>query len=104
MLADAVNNTDTDGPLVGVLALLVILLICRFVFGTGRSRQPRRREDFGLLVAIASLPTRAAAELARERLSGVGIRATLADQEPEVEPVRISADGHVLPRGAVTPW
>lgn len=91
------------GPAIGLLALATILLMSRFVFGTGRVHKPATPTDFGLLIPIASMPTRAAAEGARTLLAGHGIRATLADQRRESEPVRISADGRVLPPRVVVP-
>ena len=93
----------TVGPLIGLLALATILLMSRFVFGTGRPTKPALPTDFGLLVPVASMPTRAAAEVARGLLAEHGIRATLADQQVDAEPVRISADGRVLPPRVVVP-
>ena len=91
------------GPLIGILALATILLMSRFVFGTGRPRTPTTPADFGLLIPVATMPTRAAAEVARTLLAGHGIRATLADQQTEAEPVRISADGRTLPPRPAVP-
>ena len=80
------------GPLVSFGALLVIILICRWVFSTSHrdaratSRETvrskalaSRRADYGLLVAIASVRTRDDAEMLRTVLLGAGIRCTVVE-------------------------
>ena len=76
------------GPLVACAALLVIILMCRWVFSTkDRDRRAARRTqapaasrsaDYGLLVPIASVRTRDDAEMLRGVLVGAGIRCTVA--------------------------
>jgi hypothetical protein len=76
------------GPLVASAALLVIVLMCRWVFSTkDRDRRAARRvqaptasrsADYGLLVPIASVRTREDAEMLRGVLAGAGIRCTVA--------------------------
>jgi hypothetical protein len=97
MEAEVVGNFRyVFGPLAGILALLVLLIFCRLIFGTGRKSQAA--PDFGLLVTIASMPTRAAAEIARDLLARQGIRATLSDRPSAADPVQITADGRELPK------
>jgi hypothetical protein len=66
----------------------VILLLCRWTFSTS-SRESRmaartsaavasRAGDFGLLVPVASVPTRDDAEALRKVLATAGIRCTVA--------------------------
>lgn len=79
------------GPLVAFGALLVIILICRWVFSTSdRDRRAARRTsaavagrggDYGLLVPVTTAPTPADAEMLREVLRTAGIRCTLAGAE-----------------------
>ncbi len=90
------------GPGAAVIALGVVLLACRWVFSTShrerRAASARAQGDFGLLVPVASPADLAAAELARRLLAGHGVRATVAETRPPPGPVRVTADGHVLPR------
>lgn len=75
-------------PLIACGGLLVILLMCRWVFSTtgrdqraaGRAPQALagRSGDYGLLVAIASVRTAADAEMLRAVLRDAGIRCTVA--------------------------
>jgi hypothetical protein len=73
------------GPASALLALGVILLICRWVFAPPkRTTRPvirPSRGDYGLLVPVAT--TRAAddAQALRRRLEAAGIRCTVADGE-----------------------
>ena len=78
------------GPLVAFGALLVIILICRWVFSTSdRDKRAARRAtaaqaargDYGLLVPVASASTPADAEMLRGVLRDAGIRCTLAGPE-----------------------
>jgi len=76
------------GPLVACAALLVILLMCRWVFSTkDRDRRAARRAqsasrsrsaDYGLLVPIATVRTRDDAEMLRAVLAAAAIRCTVA--------------------------
>jgi hypothetical protein len=69
------------GPLILAVALLVILLLCRWVFAPNhRSRPaPHERGDFGLLVPITVVRTMDDATMLRELLRDAGIRGTVAD-------------------------
>lgn len=79
------------GPLVACGALLVIILLCRWVFSTSdRDQRAARRAalavssrggDFGLLVPVASVRTPADAEMLRSVLRDAGIRCTVAGAE-----------------------
>lgn len=72
------------GPVVAMLALGVIVLLCRWVFSTGHrdDRVARRAKavsagDFGLLVPVATVRTSEDADLLRGVLRDAGIRGTL---------------------------
>lgn len=81
------------GPAVALLALAVIVLICRWVFSTRhrdertarRLSAARARGDYGLLVPVALpgglAPTAGEAEQLRARLREAGVRCTVADGE-----------------------
>ena len=76
------------GPLVACAALLVIILMCRWVFSTeDRDRRaarrastpaPSRSADYGLLVPVATVRTTNDAEMLRSVLTDAGIRCTVA--------------------------
>jgi hypothetical protein len=74
------------GPLVAAGALLVIMLLCRWVFSTSHrdDRTARRlaraqaRGDYGLLVPITRTRTADDAQMLREVLRDAGIRCTVA--------------------------
>ena len=74
------------GPGVAVLALGVIVLMCRWVFSTGhredrlaqRTQKALSAGDFGLLVPVADVRTPEDAELLRGVLRDAGIRGTVA--------------------------
>jgi hypothetical protein len=71
-----------EGPLVALLALGLIVLICRWVFSTDRPapRPPAtERGDFGLLSPVTVVRTRDDAQMLRELLLEAGIRATVSD-------------------------
>jgi hypothetical protein len=75
------------GPLVAIAALGVLVLLCRWVFSTSardertaaRLRAARSRGDYGLLVPIATVRTRADGEMLRSLLREAGIRCTVAE-------------------------
>lgn len=75
------------GPVVAFGALLVIILICRWVFSTSDrdARTARalagRDGDYGLLVPVAAAPTAEDAEMLCGVLRAAGIRATRAGTE-----------------------
>ena len=76
-----------DSLLVAVGAIVVLMLICRWVFATGHrdQRTARRLEklrsqgDYGLLVPVATVRTQDDADLLRGVLRDGGIRGTVAD-------------------------
>jgi hypothetical protein len=75
------------GPAAALLALGVLILLCRWTFSTSHrdDRTARRlaalrsRGDYGLLVPVASAATHDQAAHLREVLRGAGLRCTLAD-------------------------
>lgn len=83
------------GPLVSLVALVVIVLLCRWVFSTGdrdarartRLEKARARGDYGLLVPVATVRAEQDAELLRAVLRDAGIRGTVADGEQAGERV-----------------
>ncbi len=77
--------STAGGPLIAVVALVVILLLCRWTFGTGGRYQrpapparPGAPADYGLLVPVATTRTPADAALLRDVLRDAGIRGTVA--------------------------
>ena len=74
------------GPVVALLALGVIVLMCRWVFSTSTrdQRSAARRAsaatagDYGLLVPVTTVRTPEDAELLRGLLKQAGIRGTVA--------------------------
>ena len=84
------------GPLMAVLALGVIVLLCRWVFSTStrdqrralQSDRSRTRADFGLLVPVAAVRSRDDADMLRGLLLDAGIRCTVsaADAPPGAPP------------------
>ena len=74
------------GPLVALVALAVIVLMCRWVFSTGhrdqrtakRLEKARSRGDYGLLVPVATVRTAEDADLLRGVLREGGVRGTVA--------------------------
>ena len=84
------------GPFVAAAALLVIILICKWVFSTShrddrtaaRLAKARSHGDYGLLVPIARVRTPDDAEMLRGVLRTAGIRCTVA-QQPEVSEVLV---------------
>ena len=76
-------NHYWTGPIAALVALAVVVLICRWVFAAPPARvRPRPpRGDFGLLVPVATTRTAEDAERVREVLRAAGIRCTVADAE-----------------------
>lgn len=73
-------DPTTHGLLAPVFAALVLgglVLLTRWVFGTRGVRRVRPLPDYGLLVPVARLADRAAAEDLRARLLAHGIRGTV---------------------------
>jgi hypothetical protein len=67
------------GPLILAVALVVILLLCRWVFTPNHTapRRPEERGDFGLLVPVAVVRTLDDAQMLRDLLHDAGIRCTV---------------------------
>lgn len=86
------------GPLVAFGALGVILLLCRWVFAppkraaAPRAVTPKRGDDYGLLIPIATVRTAADAEMLRTLLREAGIRCTVAADADGVELLVFRAD------------
>ena len=85
------------GPVVSILALAMIVLICRWVFSTADRAsavavRPRTEADFGLLVPVAAVDTRADADLLRELLREAGIRAGVSDEGGQLQVLVFEAD------------
>lgn len=78
------------GPLVAVVALGVLILLCRWVFSTStrdaraatQAQRARSRGDFGLLVPIATVRTQDDATMLRALLREASIRCTLSESAP----------------------
>ncbi len=70
------------GPVTALLAVILLILLCRWTFGTGSSavlsKWDQRRRNYGLLVPVAFVPTFAGAEQLRLHLADNGVRATIA--------------------------
>jgi hypothetical protein len=99
-------NANREGPLTAIAVVAVLALLLRWAY-SGRRRDARmaaarRARDFGLLVPVSTSRDRVVAEQQRELLLGAGLRATLAPAlGPEYgHPVRVSAQGDLLPRRA----
>lgn len=77
---------NAGGTLVAGVAMVVLVLLCRWVFSTGdrdqraaqRVQRARSRGDFGLLVPVTTGRTAADAEQLRGVLRAAGIRGTVA--------------------------
>jgi len=90
------------GPLVAFAALVVLILICRWVFSTThRDERTARRlvalaaprgGDYGLLVPIATVRTRADAEMLRAVLREAGIRCTVSADDEGADVLVFRAD------------
>lgn len=85
------NTAAGYDPVVGVLsAVLLAALLAMTTRRLTRSlrvflpgaRPPAGTTDYGLLVAVATVPTRDDADMLREVLAGHGIRATVAPARP----------------------
>lgn len=99
-----VNNSYSFlvGPLVALAAMVVLVLICRWVFSTKeRDERTARRlaalgaprgGDYGLLVPIATVRTRADAEMLRTVLQAGGVRCTISADDDGAEVLVFRAD------------
>lgn len=85
MPVDAGNSTHyVLGPIVAVVVVILLAVLARWIFGTGRNRTAARTHvrtqgpaDHGLLKAVAERPDRAAGAALRSVLAEAGIRSTL---------------------------
>jgi hypothetical protein len=70
-----------EGPVIAAVALVVIVLLCRWVFTPNRPAPPRLEGpvDYGLLVPIALVRTLDDALMLRSVLRSAGIRGTVTD-------------------------
>lgn len=74
------SNPHYAGPVIFAAALVVILLLCRWVFTPNRpAPRAEERGDFGLLVPVTVVRTMDDARMLRELLHDAGIRGTIAD-------------------------
>ena len=97
------------GPGVAVVAMGVIALICRWVFGTG-DRHTRRveravaaRGDLGLLVPVAGVRTRDDAEMLCQLLREAGVRASISEDDLELQVLVFQKDADHARRLVATP-
>jgi hypothetical protein len=72
-----------EGPVIAAVALVVIVLICRWVFTPNRPVPPpvEGPVDYGLLVPVAVVRTREDALMLRSVLQSAGIKGTVADAD-----------------------
>lgn len=76
------------GPLAALVALAIVVLICRWVFAAPAARRPAARPspaaprgDYGLLVPVATARTADDARGLRAVLREAGIRCTVAETD-----------------------
>jgi hypothetical protein len=86
------------GPVVALSAMGVIAGICRWVFST-EERDGRRLEkvlstrgDLGLLVPVATVRNRDDAEMLRDVLREAGVRASVSEDELELQVLVFAKD------------
>ncbi|MCW2669267.1 MAG: hypothetical protein JWO27_1164 [Frankiales bacterium] len=86
------------GPVVALSAMGVIAGICRWVFST-EDRDGRRLEkvlstrgDLGLLVPVATVRNRDDAEMLRDVLREAGVRASVSEDELELQVLVFAKD------------
>lgn len=81
--------SHAGGMLVALVAMLVLVLLCRWVFSTSdrdqrtarRLEKARSRGDYGLLVPVTTVRTDEGAAALRDVLRDAGIRGTVAAGE-----------------------
>lgn len=61
-----------------VMAVLLVISLCRWAFGSRGVRQVVGRPDYGLLTPVARVNTAPDAEAVQRRLADDGIRSTVA--------------------------
>jgi hypothetical protein len=104
-----------DNPLTvllgAILMLAIVLLALRWTFGTGRDQpaphvpDPNDPTGDGLLTEVSRVPTEAAAQVLRVRLTEAGIRATIGRDDGGyrllVFPADLADARAVVSRGAL---
>jgi hypothetical protein len=67
---------------IAVLAMLLVALICRWVFTPSHThvRRPAGPPDYGLLVPVAQAPSEADAVMLRDHLVAEGVRASVNER------------------------
>jgi hypothetical protein len=95
-----------SGPVLGLSAVLVFVMLLRWAFSGGRSLIERRPRpggagQYGLLVPVAEPATFVEAELLRRRLEDAGIRATVA-QTTEGPRVMVFSRDATIARGLLS--
>ena len=98
------------GPVIAIVAVCLLAVLMRWIFGSGRSRAAAAAErsrsgpvDHGLLRAVAELPDRAAGSALRAVLSDAGIRSTLGFRRDGRVQVLVFADDLERARRLVPP-
>jgi hypothetical protein len=90
------------GPVVAACAMGVIVLMCRWVFSTSHRKPPVTAtpgtRDLGLLVPVAGVRTRADADMLVELLRGAGVRASVSEDELEVQVLVFARDADTARR------
>jgi hypothetical protein len=82
-------------PLISLVALGLIVLICRWVFSTGNRSVPAQRTstgDLGLLSPVAEVRTRADADMLRDLLRDAGVRAGVSETAASIQVLVFTKD------------
>lgn len=87
LAAAPMQYSNSGGMIVAVVAMVLLVLLCRWVFSTGdreqrtarRVEKARSRGDYGLLVPVVTVGSQAEAQQRRDVLAGAGIRCTVAE-------------------------
>jgi len=77
-----VPTASARESLIAVLAMVLVALICRWVFSPTGSRPVRREPgptDYGLLVPVTRAPSAEDAVMLRDHLVAEGVRASVND-------------------------
>lgn len=85
--AAPMQYSNSGGMLIAVVAMVLLVLLCRWVFSTGdreqrtarRLEKARSRGDYGLLVPVVTVRTEVEAASRRDVLTAAGIRCTVAE-------------------------
>lgn len=74
-------TASAQESVIAVLAMLLVALICRWVFSPTRDAQVRRAatpDDYGLLVPVTRAPSAEDALMLRDHLVAEGVRASVS--------------------------